>query len=69
MVHNLTERQKKLVAREIKKEILKNNRKPFRNRMSRRQAVAIGFGKARRIDPDIPKEENPVIEHPEKFKD
>ncbi len=58
----LTARQQKIVSSEIRREFRRQRAKPIFLRKPREQIIAIGFTKAREIDPDIPEEEikNPV---------
>ena len=53
----LTLSQRKLVSQEIRKEFKRQKMKPKGLRRSRKQIIAIGFSKARKINPRIPEQD------------
>ncbi len=58
----LSLKQRRLVSREISKEFRRQRVKPIIQRKARGQIIAIGFSKARKVDPTIPEleENNPM---------
>ena len=60
----LSPRQQIIISREIRKEQLRQKAKPGFLRRPYKQVVAIGFSKARKIDPAIPEPDETELNNP-----